>query len=188
MSSFLGSRARWLLPCVGASLALALTALSAPVCAEDDARIRGGVSLDGAILIEDGVLDAGPGVSGRLGAQIDDRLAIYAQPSLTLGVATPGVILDLAAIFDVTLADRVALGAGGGFVFGAISRNDFDASYGSFTGGALHGRVAVYPLMVRSEGGGRQGLGISLSLRAAFAFEPLPPLLTPVLGVGYEAF
>ncbi len=84
----------------------------------DGPRFRFGISAGGGFL-------AGP-VSGgygggdlRLGVQVNDLVAVYAQPQLGYygadGSSIGGGLLGATAIVDVTLIDRFFVGAGGGY-------------------------------------------------------------------------
>lgn len=122
------------------------------------------------------------GVDLRLGAQINDLLGIYAQPTLgyyagDTGVLAVGGLLGVAAGADVTFVDRVFVGAGIGYTV-----------YNNPAGISPLFRVGVYPLVSRSdEKIRRKGLMLGLDLRVT-KLDGLKSIVMPTFNIGYEAF
>lgn len=147
---------------------------------DDGPRFRFGISAGGGFL-------AGP-VSGgygggdlRLGVQVNDLVAVYAQPQLGYygadGFSIGGGLVGASAIVDVTLIDRFFVGAGGGY-----------AILNSPSGPELHFRFGGYPVMARStKGMNRKGLSLAVDLRMFFV-DGYDMFVSPTLNIGYEAF
>ncbi len=126
------------------------------------------------------------GLDLRLGWQLNDLFAIYAQPHFSfgsLGTSVGGVGISGATgtfvgtvLGEVTLADRFFGGLGIGY---GILNNP--------SGFAFEARVGAYPLMSRSaDGTRRKGLMVGVDLKTVFISGATGLL---VLGcVGYEAF
>jgi hypothetical protein len=126
------------------------------------------------------------GLDLRLGWQLNDLLAIYAQPHLSFGSlsteaggpsisgATGTIVGTVMA--EATLSDRFFGGVGAGY---GILNNP--------SGLALEARAGVYPFMGRSANGiRRKGLMIGVDLRTVFV-DGATGLLA--MGcIGYEAF
>jgi hypothetical protein len=126
------------------------------------------------------------GADLRLGWQVNNLLAIYAQPHLSFGslgtsvAGTPvsggtgtftGTVLG-----EVTLVDRVFAGAGVGY---GLLNNP--------SGPAIEVRAGGYPLMGRGEDGiRRKGLMVGADFRSVFLSGATGIM---VMGcIGYEAF
>lgn len=123
------------------------------------------------------------GADLRLGAQINDLIGVYAQPTLgyytangTGGLAAGGLV-GFAAVADVTVIDRFFVGAGIGYTV-----------YNSPAGVTPILRVGGYPLMSRSEQKARRkGLMLGVDLRFT-GLDGLKTIVMPTFNVGYEAF
>lgn len=157
--------------------------------APDSTRFRGGIALSGGLELVSDDFDNSVsglmfGVDGRIGVQLNNLLGFYAQPHLSFGsLSSTGAgglsgltgTFTVAAMAEVTLADRFFVGAG--FGYGVLNNP---------SGPMLQARVGGYPLMGRGEGARRKGLMVGIDLRTIFA-SGLTGIL--VLGsVGYEAF
>jgi hypothetical protein len=129
------------------------------------------------------------GLDLRLGWQLNDLLAVYAQPHLSIGPrrgdfavgsVAPGTItatVVATAIVEATFLDRLFIGAGPGW--GALN---------SPSGLTIEGRFGGYPLMVRgSSGVRRKGLMIGADVRAVFLEASTTGTLLMAC-IGYEAF
>jgi hypothetical protein len=119
----------------------------------------------------------------RLGAQINDLIGVYVQP--TLGYYTADVpyvfavggLVGISAVADVTLIDRFFVGAGIGYTI-----------YNNPGGVTPILRVGGYPLMSRSDQKARRkGLMLGADLRFT-SLEGLKTIVMPTFNVGYEAF
>jgi hypothetical protein len=169
-----------------ASVIVSLSCLSAfaqdevapPSATQSGARFRGGISGAGGFETVAGV--AGPmfGLDGRLGVQLNDLIAIYAQPHLSFGTLA-GLMtgtFSATALVDLTLADRFFVAAGAGY---GVLNNP--------SGLVIHARAGGYPIMGRGEDGARRkGLMLGVDFRTY-----LTGIGTgiQVLGtIGYEAF
>ena len=127
------------------------------------------------------------GLDLRLGYQVNDLLAIYAQPHLSFGTLTVEGGGDALTGFTGTFVTSVmaeatfvdTFFAGGGLGY-AIFNNP--------SGLALDLKAGVYPLSSRDPDGiGRTGLMIALDMRVVFLDDPYSGLL--VMGcIGYESF
>ncbi|HUU02808.1 MAG TPA: hypothetical protein VM425_15350 [Myxococcota bacterium] len=154
--------------------------------AQDGARFRWGISLGGGY--EKVSSFAGPmgGLDCRLGVQINDMWAVYAQPHLSVGSLSTGTgglglsgltgTFGAAALGEVTLIDRFFAAAGVGY---GVLNNP--------SGFMLQARLGGYPLMGRGEDGARRkGLMLGVDFRTIFV-EGYTAIL--VFGtIGYEAF
>ncbi len=123
------------------------------------------------------------GTDLRLGAQINDLIGVYAQPTLgyyststDVGLAAGGLV-GLSVVADATFLDRFFVGAGVGYTV-----------YNSPGGISPILRLGGYPLMVRSEGKARRkGLMLGVDLRFT-GLDGLKTIVMPTFNVGYEAF
>lgn len=126
------------------------------------------------------------GLDLRLGYQINNLFAIYAQPHLSfgeLGTTTGRVpITGFTGTFvgtvmaEATFLDRLFVGAGAGY---GVLNNP--------SGIAIEGRFGGYPLMGRGPNGiRRKGLMIGGDVRAVFVDGATGTLLMGA--IGYEAF
>jgi hypothetical protein len=123
------------------------------------------------------------GADLRLGAQINDLLGVYAQPTLgyysvdDAGGLAAGGLLGVAVVADATIIDRFFVGAGLGYTV-----------YNSPAGVTPILRVGGYPLMGRSEQKARRkGLMLGADLRFT-SLEGLKTIVMPTFNLGYEAF
>lgn len=119
----------------------------------------------------------------RLGAQINDLVGVYVQPTLgyytadVANVFAAGGLLGVTAIADVTLIDRFFVGAGVGYTI-----------YNSPSGMTPILRVGGYPLMSRSKHKARRdGLMLGADLRFT-SLEGIKTIVMPTFNLGYEAF
>lgn len=156
--------------------------------ATDGPRFRFGVSGGaGPLFFSAGGQSVSPfygGVDLRLGAQINELVAVYAQPQLGYygggGLAGGGGIAGVSVLADFTLSDRFFVGGGGGF---AMLQNP--------TGPELHFRGGFYPLMSRVEGKARRkGLMLGVDFRVHFVSQngASGTGVAPTFSIGYEAF
>jgi hypothetical protein len=123
------------------------------------------------------------GVDLRFGAQINDLIGVYAQPTLGYytagdeGVLAVGGLLGMAGAVDFTFLDRLFVGAGLGYTV-----------YNNPAGVSPLLRIGGYPLMHRSEEKARRkGLMVGMDLRVT-KLEGLKSIVMPTFNVGYEAF
>jgi hypothetical protein len=123
------------------------------------------------------------GMDLRFGAQINDLIGVYAQPTLgyysadSVGPLAVGGLLGIAAGADVTFLDRFFAGAGIGYTV-----------YNNPSGISPLLRVGAYPLMSRnSESIRRRGLMVNMDLRFT-KLEGLKTIVMPTFNIGYEAF
>ena len=123
------------------------------------------------------------GTDLRLGAQINDLVGVYAQPTLGYysangsGGLAAGGLFGMAVAADVTFIDRFFVGAGIGYTV-----------YNSPAGVSPLLRLGGYPLMSRSEQKARRkGLMVGVDLRFT-GLEGLKTIVMPTFNVGYEAF
>lgn len=123
------------------------------------------------------------GVDLRLGAQINDLVGVYAQPTLgyytasDTGLLGVGGLLGVAAAVDFTFIDRIFVGAGVGYTV-----------YNNPAGVSPLLRVGGYPLVSRStEKIRRKGLMLGIDLRMT-KLEGLKSIVMPTFNIGYEAF
>ena len=119
----------------------------------------------------------------RLGAQINDLIGVYAQPTLGYysadgsGGLAPGGLLGIAVVADVTIIDRFFAGAGLGYTV-----------YNSPSGVTPILRIGGYPLMGRSEQKARRkGLMLGVDLRFT-SLDGFKTIFMPTFNLGYEAF
>lgn len=150
---------------------------------EDSPRFRGGIALEGGGWFVSGYSAGLVGVEGRLGVQLNNMIGIYAQPEFSLGAGkVAGVAgitgtLGSSAVVDFTFLDQIFVGAGGGGGY-----------IGNAPGGMLHIRAGGYPVFAHgAHGGRRKGLMVGLDFRTYF-IRGFGAVLSPMLGIGYEAF
>jgi hypothetical protein len=126
------------------------------------------------------------GLDLRLGYQVMNLLAIYAEPHLSfgsLGTSAAGVPISGGtgtfvgtALAEVTLIDRLFVAAGAGY---GVLNNP--------SGFAIEARVGGYPLMVRGDKGPRRkGLMVGGTFRDVFVDGATGTLFMGC--IGYEAF
>lgn len=153
---------------------------TSPVTPKDGGRFRFGIN--GAGGFESVGPLSGPmfGLDLRLGYQINDLLAVYAQPHLSLGSIGSGAISGLTGTFvttvmaEATLADRFFVGAGVGF---GVLNNP--------SGFAFEARAGAYPLMSHADAD-RSGLMLGVDVKTVFTGAATGVV---VLGcLGYESF
>lgn len=123
------------------------------------------------------------GADLRFGAQVNNLIGVYAQPTLGYysvngsGGLAAGGLLGMAVIADATFIDRLFVGAGVGYTV-----------YNSPGGITPILRVGGYPLMSRSDQKARRkGLMAGIDLRFT-SLEGLKTIIMPTFNVGYEAF
>jgi hypothetical protein len=177
-------------PPAAAPPAAAPPAAAAPASPADGGRFRFGIDATAGL---ETVSASGASISGamygadlRLGYQVNNLFAIYAQPHLSFGslgtsvAGTPisggtGTIVGT-VLGEVTLVDRVFAGAGLGY---GILNNP--------SGLALEARAGAYPLMGKGEDGiRRKGLMVGVDLRSVFISGATGVLIMGC--IGYEAF
>jgi hypothetical protein len=119
----------------------------------------------------------------RLGAQINDLLGVYVQPTLGYytadvpNVLAIGGLLGVAVVADVTIIDRFFAGAGIGYTI-----------YNAPGGMTPILRIGGYPLMSRNDQlARRKGLMLGADLRFT-SLEQFKTIVMPTFNVGYEAF
>jgi hypothetical protein len=124
------------------------------------------------------------GTDLRFGAQIQDLIGVYAQPTLgyystgnSEGLLGVGGLVGIAVAADVTLADRFFVGGGLGYNI-----------YNNPAGISPLLRLGAYPLVGRSDQKlRRRGLMVGMDLRAT-KLDGLKTIVMPTFNVGYEAF
>lgn len=124
------------------------------------------------------------GVDTRFGVQINDLVAVYAQPQLGFynfkqygPLAGTGGLLGISVLGEVTLIDRIFVGAGAGY--GILN---------SPNGPELHFRLGGYPLMGQSSKKvRRKGLMVGADFRVHFVRGGITGI-APTFNLGYEAF
>ena len=123
------------------------------------------------------------GADLRFGAQINDLIGVYAQPTLGYytangsGGLAAGGLLGLAVVADATIVDRLFVGAGVGYTV-----------YNNPAGITPILRIGGYPLMSRSDvKARRKGLMVGADLRFT-SLEGLKTIVMPTFNLGYEAF
>lgn len=177
----------------------------APAPAEDHARFRGGIALEGGLLLPQGVTLGAVGPVGQLGVQINNMIGVYAVPGFDILFGSAGGIdLTAAVMVDFTLLDDV-LTVGGGLDSGVYAAfGQAAGAAGAQYGGRLH--VAWNALVSRgADGVRRRGLVIGLDARllvgpSASASANIQTgatsvggsdhafVFSPMLSVGYQAF
>jgi len=153
----------------------------------DSGRFRFGINGLGGL---ESVSGGGASVSGpmfgidlRLGWQLNDLLAIYAEPHLSFGsLGNGGIVSGGTGTFigtvmgEATFNDRFFAGAGIGY---GVLNNP--------SGFAIQARGGFYPLMGRGDDGvRRKGLMIGVDFRSVFVDGATGILVTGA--IGYEAF
>ncbi|MCA9575635.1 MAG: hypothetical protein R3B40_31370 [Polyangiales bacterium] len=159
---------------------------AAPAAADYGPRFRFGVSGGGGAEFVDGLSAWMVGVDFRIGLQINEMIAIYAQPHLSFGkfggtgsglAGTTGTFA-VAAMVDLTFSDMFAVA--GGFGYGVFNNP---------SGPMLALRGAFYPLSNRDEvSGRRRALSVGVDLRTVFLGSPYGTGVHLLATVGYEAF
>ena len=148
-------------------------------------RLRAGIAAGGGYFWRSGPSFGIGHLDARLGGQLGDVVAIYAQ--LQAGgwgagggsgqsFDTGGSVLSGTAIVDFTMGDAFFLGVGAG---GGAFRAD--------PTGTLHLRMGGYPIVAHGDDGMRRnGFMIGADLRAYLS--PIAVGISPTLSLGYEAF
>ena len=123
------------------------------------------------------------GTDLRFGAQVNNLIGVYAQPTLGYysvngsGGLGSGGLMGFSVIADATFIDRLFVGAGLGYTV-----------YNSPGGITPILRVGGYPLMSRSDlKARRKGLMVGADLRFT-SLDGLKTIVMPTFNVGYEAF
>ena len=158
-------------------------AAAAPEKPKDGMRFRFGINATAGLELVDPA--AGPmfGIDARLGLQLNNMIAVYAQPHLSFGSLGVGPIsggtgtIALDVLGEVTIDDFFFVG--GGFGLGVFNNP---------SGLALEARAGVYPLMSHdSDGVGRSGLMVGFDTRIVFLGGGFTGFM--FMGqVGYEIF
>jgi len=119
----------------------------------------------------------------RFGAQVNNLIGVYAQPTLGYysvngsGGLGAGGLLGFSVVADATFLDRLFVGAGLGYTV-----------YNNPGGITPILRVGGYPLMSRSEQKARRkGLMVGADLRIT-SLDGFKTIVMPTFNVGYEAF
>jgi hypothetical protein len=132
---------------LAAPLLLASTLLAAPAAAQLaepeppwTPRFRGGAGFVAGLSAPGPLL--GLGIQGRLGVQLDDRWALFAEPEFFYGASLgsrSGSLLcgALSPEIELTFADRFSLAAGPTLVVGAFAPTSGDPSFAPMPGGKL---------------------------------------------------
>ena len=123
------------------------------------------------------------GTDLRFGAQVNNLIGVYAQPTLGYysvngsGGLGAGGLVGVAVIADATIIDRFFVGAGLGYTV-----------YNNPAGVTPILRVGGYPLMSKSdEKARRKGLMVGVDLRFTNP-DGLKTIVMPTFNLGYEAF
>jgi hypothetical protein len=132
---------------------------------------RGGMSISGQLF----------GVDWRIGAKINETLAVYVDSHLSLGTvsgAESGLTGNFAAavIGEYTLPMRLFVGGGGGY--GVLNNPN---------GPLAQARVGYYPFEKKSDGKSRR-LNVAFDARFYFVGEPYSTFSHFALSVGYDRF
>lgn len=176
-------------PAPPAAAAVAATGGDTSKAVADGVRFRFGV--DGGLGFFTAANEVGPasvscmyyGVDLRFGAQINNLIGVYAQPTLGYysagngGALAGGGLIGTTVGADATFIDRLFVGAGVGYTV-----------YNSPGGVTPILRLGGYPLMSRSDQKARRkGLMVGADLRFTF-LDGLKTIVMPTFNVGYEAF
>lgn len=122
------------------------------------------------------------GVDWRIGAAINDKIAVYADTHLSLGTASVGGSsgttgnFAAALIGEYTLPMRVFVGGGAGY---GVLNNP--------SGPLAQARVGWYPFEKTSEGKARR-LNVALDARFYFPGEEIGTVSHYALSLGYDRF
>lgn len=154
----------------------------------DGLRLRHGISLSGGEEVgsgpSSGLSGSLYGLDWRIGVQINNLYAVYAQTHLSFGTAhiggASGVTGDFAEALmaERTLADKFFVAAGGGY---GVLNNP--------SGPLAQIRGGMYPMMTSSDTAARRkGLMIGVDARAYFAGAEVGTVTQIMLSVGYEKF
>jgi hypothetical protein len=150
------------------------------------ARFRNGIQLEGGVLaIPDVKVNFGSiGLTGELGAQINDLVGVYDQPAFDIVIGDyAGVYLQDAILVDFTFIDRITVGVGpeaGALIAFAPDGVAAVANYGA----RLH--FAGYPLIGRSSSGPRRN-AMQIGLDTSFLYGGFGGLTVTGAGAGATA-
>jgi hypothetical protein len=152
----------------------------------DGPRFRGGIAFTGgAEFVPDSDFTATMfGLDGRLGAQINHLVGVYADLHMSFGSGDAGFGSGVTGTFagfamaDFTFLDAVFAGAGFGY-----------AVFNNPSGPALALRVGGYPVKsAPKDRARRKGLMLSLETRFVFLGAPYDTGYQVMGAIGYEAF
>jgi hypothetical protein len=171
---------------IAALAAGCLTAATASAQEPDGARFRGGISVGGGGLFVSGFSAGLGGIDGRMGAQINNLIGVYAQPHISFGAGKVGNATGFTgeatgdAVVDFTFLNQIFVGAGGG---GGI--------IGSLPGANVLLRFGGYPVFTHGENHiRRKGLMLGADMRMYFfsVNGGGAQVLQAMASIGYEAF
>jgi hypothetical protein len=157
-----------------------------PVYPRDGVRFRGGVAIVGGGEFVSGFAAGLLGIDGRLGVQINRFVGIYLQPHFSAGTGVeqggsgPTGTVSITAMADVTLLNRIFIGAGAGF---GLVENPY--------GAVVAFRFGGYPVMRFSRFMPRRKglmLGIDMRTYVLTSTTPTLPVIQMMGAIGYEAF
>ena len=149
----------------------------------DGGRFRFGVAAGAGPLSTDGLSMTYYGVDLRFGWQLNDAIAVYAQPQLgyyqldgASALFGSGGLLGASVLADYTLFDRLFVGGGVGY---AVLNNP--------SGAEVHLRAGGYPLVSRSDTSVRRR-GLMLGVDFRLHFVEGYTFVAPTFNLGYDAF
>jgi hypothetical protein len=149
----------------------------------DGGRFRFGVAAGAGPLSADGIKFTYYGVDLRFGWQINNAIAVYAQPQIgyykldgASAALGSGGLIGTSVLADYTLFDRLFLGGGLGY---AVLNNP--------AGTEVHFRAGGYPLMSRSDTKVRR-TGLMLGVDFRLHFVEGYTFVAPTFNIGYDAF
>ena len=167
-----------------ASTTQASTSVAAPAnetSLPDGPRFRWGIAgTAGGAFVTGGLSGIVGGASAQLGLQVNNLLAIYAEPTLVFGSLGAGAFTGVTGFFgatvvaDFSFADRFFAGAGAGY---GVLNNP--------SGPMIQIKGGFFPFMGR-EGARRTGLSVGADLRVYFATGIT--CVNPAVTIGYAAF
>lgn len=174
----------------------------APADAAAASRFRWGIT-GGVGPMYGGYTGVGFGVDARFGMQLDQMLAVYAQPSAFVFVgaaadddsaeATAGAVYGLGVLGDVTLGDLFFLAAGPELLSGAIGSTSTTVNMDGTTASASGAEGLFFSVAARTgfvfgskRPDRRSGFSVGLDMHAVFANgEVAMPVM---IFLGYERF
>jgi hypothetical protein len=149
----------------------------------DGGRFRFGVAVGAGPLSTEGIKFTYYGVDLRFGWQINNAIAVYAQPQIgyykldgASAALGSGGLVGTSILADYTLFDRLFLGGGLGY---AVLNNP--------SGTEVHLRAGGYPLMSRSDSKVRR-TGLMLGVDFRLHFVDGYTFVAPTFNLGYDAF
>jgi hypothetical protein len=149
----------------------------------DGGRFRFGVAAGAGPLSAEGIKFTYYGVDLRFGWQINNAIAVYAQPQIgyykldgASAAIGSGGLIGTSVLADYTLFDRLFLGGGIGY---AVLNNP--------AGTEVHLRAGGYPLMSRSDTKVRR-IGLMLGVDFRLHFVEGYTFVAPTFNIGYDAF